>query len=216
MDTTIYYKDKLYPLQDKVLKIINALGTPFYLTGGTALSRCYFNHRYSDDLDFFVNKDANYQVCVAKIIDGLTNLGIAELRKFDTFSSFKVADLLKVDLVNDIPSHIGGFNTFDIYSKVDNLQNILSNKISALVSRDEPKDVVDIWTIARSQKVDWKQIFVDVSSKAVGIFPPKIAERLETFPLELLDKVIWIEEKSPDKELFKVDLQKIIDIMLQP
>ena len=216
MDTTIYYKDKLYPLQDKVLKIINALGTPFYLTGGTALSRCYFNHRYSDDLDFFVNKDANYQVCVAKIIDGLTNLGIAELRKFDTFSSFKVADLLKVDLVNDIPSHIGGFNTFDIYSKVDNLQNILSNKISALASRDEPKDVVDIWTIARSQKVDWKQIFVDVSSKAVGIFPPKIAERLETFPLELLDKVIWIEEKSPDKELFKVDLQKIIDIMLQP
>jgi len=216
MDTTIYYKDKLYPLQDKVLKIINALGTPFYLTGGTALSRCYFSHRYSDDLDFFVNKDANYQVCVAKIIDGLTNLGIAELRKFDTFSSFKVADLLKVDLVNDIPSHIGGFNTFDIYSKVDNLQNILSNKISALASRDEPKDVVDIWTIARSQKVDWKQIFVDVSSKAVGIFPPKIAERLETFPLELLDKVIWIEEKSPDKELFKVDLQKIIDIMLQP
>jgi predicted nucleotidyltransferase component of viral defense system len=27
----------------------------FYLTGGTALSRAYLNHRYSDDLDFFVN-----------------------------------------------------------------------------------------------------------------------------------------------------------------
>ena len=47
-----YYKDTLYPLQDKVLKLIDSLQTPFYLTGGTALSRCYFNHRYSYDLDF--------------------------------------------------------------------------------------------------------------------------------------------------------------------
>ncbi len=216
MVTNTYYKDKLYPLQDKVLQIIGTLDTPFYLTGGTALSRCYFNHRYSDDLDFFVNKDANYQTHVAKIVDGLADLGITELRKFDTFTSFMVDGLLKVDLVNDIPSHIGDFNAFGIFSKVDNLQNILSNKISALVSRDEPKDVVDIWTIARSQKVDWKQIFVDVSSKAVGIFPPGIAERLETFPLELLDKIVWVDEKVPDKEIFKVGLQNIIDTMLEP
>ena len=52
-----YYNDSLYPLQDRVLKAIQAAQTPFYLTGGTALSRCYFNHRYSDDLGFFVNKD---------------------------------------------------------------------------------------------------------------------------------------------------------------
>jgi predicted nucleotidyltransferase component of viral defense system len=32
----------------------NAAGTPFFLTGGTALSRYYTHHRYSDGLDFFV------------------------------------------------------------------------------------------------------------------------------------------------------------------
>lgn len=36
------------------------LETPFYLTGGTALSRHYFNHRYSDDIVLFVNSNSNY------------------------------------------------------------------------------------------------------------------------------------------------------------
>jgi len=48
-----FYTESLYPFQDGVLKLINALKTPFYLTGGTAISRHYYNHRYSDDLDFF-------------------------------------------------------------------------------------------------------------------------------------------------------------------
>lgn len=55
-----YYNDTLYPLQDKVLKLIDDLDTPFYLTDGTALSRCYLNHRYSDDLDLFVNDKPHF------------------------------------------------------------------------------------------------------------------------------------------------------------
>lgn len=50
-----YYEKSLYPLQNGVLSIVqNAAGTPFFLTGGTALSRYYTHHRYSDGLDFFV------------------------------------------------------------------------------------------------------------------------------------------------------------------
>ena len=45
-----YYKI-LYPIQDRVLEKIQSKG--FYLTGGTPLSRFYFHHRFSDDLDFF-------------------------------------------------------------------------------------------------------------------------------------------------------------------
>jgi predicted nucleotidyltransferase component of viral defense system len=47
-----YYGNILYPLQYKVLEIVAELPVDFYLTGGTALSRAYLNHRYSDDLDF--------------------------------------------------------------------------------------------------------------------------------------------------------------------
>ena len=57
-----YYEDRLYPLQDKVLKRIDQSDTPFYLTGGTALTRFYLNHRYSDDLDLFQNDSVTFQV----------------------------------------------------------------------------------------------------------------------------------------------------------
>jgi len=44
----------LYRLQDRVLMHLKRADHGFYLTGGTALSRGYYRHRYSDDLDFFV------------------------------------------------------------------------------------------------------------------------------------------------------------------
>ena len=52
-----FYQNKLFPFQDEILHVMQRVESPFYLTGGTALSRCYLHHRYSDDLDFFVNKD---------------------------------------------------------------------------------------------------------------------------------------------------------------
>lgn len=48
-----FYLEQLYPLQDKALALIVAQDTGFYLSGGTASSRGYLNHRFSDDLDLF-------------------------------------------------------------------------------------------------------------------------------------------------------------------
>jgi len=56
--------------------------TPFFLTGGTALSRYYTHHRYSDDLDFFVINDSEYakhvNIILQKLIDA-ENTGIYRL-----------------------------------------------------------------------------------------------------------------------------------------
>lgn len=41
---------ELYRLQDKVLQVVFKAEREFYLTGGTCLSRFYFEKRYSDDL----------------------------------------------------------------------------------------------------------------------------------------------------------------------
>lgn len=40
----------------------------FYLTGGTALSRFYLHHRYSDDLDLFVNRDKEFTGKVNRVL----------------------------------------------------------------------------------------------------------------------------------------------------
>ncbi len=59
MDREDYFK-RLYPLQDAVLDAFGKVETGFYLTGGTAASRGYLNHRFSDDLDLFVNDDSRF------------------------------------------------------------------------------------------------------------------------------------------------------------
>jgi predicted nucleotidyltransferase component of viral defense system len=55
-----YFTTKLYPLQDGILNIVKKSNTPFYLTGGTALSRGRYGHRFSEDLDLFVDNDPSY------------------------------------------------------------------------------------------------------------------------------------------------------------
>lgn len=206
-----YYTEKLYPLQDNVLKLLDEVKSPFYLTGGTALSRCYFNHRYSDDLDLFVNNDVNFVTNTENVIAHLEKVYKLKINaRSETFYSILIDDKLKIDLVNDVSAHFGDLNKHIMYSKIDNPLNILSNKVSAITSREEPKDVVDIWVLSKNIGVNWKQIFVDVASKAVGIFPPNVAEKLETFPLELLEQIKWVDEVKPTKETFKKDMEKII------
>ena len=41
--------------QERITKMVTAKFKDYYLTGGTALS-FYFNHRFSEDLDFFTQK----------------------------------------------------------------------------------------------------------------------------------------------------------------
>lgn len=210
-----YYNDTLYPLQDNVLKLIDELQTPFYLTGGTALSRCYFNHRYSDDLDFFVNKDIDFVKFSEQILANLMrSFEVEVVIKSESYISTKVNKILKIDLVNDVRYRYGQLEKKKIFSKVDNVKNILSNKLSALISRDEAKDVVDIWIIAKNSKTDWKEVFLSTNSKAVGIFPPDIAKRLVEFPIVLLDRIKWVESKKPDINDFQTDLNSICDSLL--
>ena len=70
------YENTLYPLQDKVLVALEDAKTRFYLTGGTALSRCYFNHRYSDDLDFFTNDDPRFDQYMVSVYSAMNRAGI--------------------------------------------------------------------------------------------------------------------------------------------
>ncbi len=46
---TSFYEKNLYPLQDDIFTMLQT--DRFYLSGGTCLSRFYYYHRYSEDLD---------------------------------------------------------------------------------------------------------------------------------------------------------------------
>ena len=212
-----YYRDTLYPLQDKVLRAIDELETPFYLTGGTALSRCYFEHRYSDDLDLFVNKDEHFTSLADKVTGQLSEkFGVEVLLRAEGYYSLKIDQTLKMEMVNDVAFRDGKLQNKPIFSRVDSIQNILSNKLSAIISRDEPKDVVDIWVISKNTFVKWPEVFQAVGSKAVGIFPPDVAKRLTESPVKLLEIIKWTDGKRPTAAQFEKDLGEICDAILKP
>ena len=79
MDSPSFYFETFYPFQDRVLRTVNAVDTGFYLTGGTASSRGYLHHRFSDDLDFFVNDDNRFGLWVERIIAPPVETFIAQL-----------------------------------------------------------------------------------------------------------------------------------------
>lgn len=211
-----YYKD-LYILQDKVLEIIDNVKVDFYLTGGTALSRFYLNHRYSDDLDFVSHNDPYFGDYIQKITDSLIDNDF-EVKPYgisSTFATLHIFDIkskskmkLHLDFINEKSSaHFGGYYSSEKFSKIDSIRNILSNKIS-IVSRQEPKDIADIWFICKNLDFKWDDIIYEAGRKRLveEIF---VVECLRNFQFEKLSNIKWI--KAVDIERFKPECGVIIE-----
>lgn len=101
-----------------MLKIVRDLKLPFYLTGGTTLSRFYLHHRFSDDLDLFVNNDRGFESYVKNLVTFISaqentlpfKLNNNKLKTYENFAQIFLSDEnveLKIDLVNDVPSRYG-------------------------------------------------------------------------------------------------------------
>lgn len=141
----------LYPFQDQVLHSINGLETEFYLTGGTAASRGYLNHRFSEDLDFFLNYDERFGVWVDQVILNFSQQPdwqidiLANQQHFARMLLRHTDVTLKLEFVNDVPFRVGEVTTHPVLGQLDTAENILANKVTAVLDREEPKDLADVW-----------------------------------------------------------------------
>jgi predicted nucleotidyltransferase component of viral defense system len=137
--------------QDQVLQKLAELETDFYLTGGTAASRGYLNHRFSDDLDLFVNDDSRFGLWSERIVHTLSQSGswhttiLQREERFVRLILTQTEASLKIELVNDVPAHTGQIQKHPVLGRLDSAENILANKLTALVGREEPKDLADVW-----------------------------------------------------------------------
>ena len=203
------------------MNTISKCGVRFYLTGGTALSRAYYNHRYSDDLDFFVNNDDEYQIQVKEVADKLKEDGFFWSTENDyiskkDFNSFKVGwnksdALLKLDFVNDLTVRFGDIVKTDFFERTDSIRNMLANKLTCLF-RFAAKDVADIREIALRTKVNWKQALRDAQNKEMGIDFPVVCDILRGMPQSEFETIVWV--KKPSWEEFKNDIDRFIYEMM--
>lgn len=200
-DLNSYYNETLYPLQDKILGILDHSDLPFYLTGGTALHRGYYGVRYSDDLDFFVNKHPEFETLKDQVLSSFDSLDFTVEHRSPDFLRFTVQEILQVDFVNDVPAYLGETVNSSLFSKLDNPRNILANKLCSLTGRDEPKDVIDIWVINRENDINWKETFTGAQSKAAGVFPPAVARKIDQMPDQMLDRIKLTDSSYRDRYL---------------
>ncbi len=205
-----YYFTVLYPFQERVLRALNTLDTGFYLSGGTAASRGYLQHRFSDDLDFFVNDDARFSLWAARVIGRLahetawrTEVLLQEERFVRLMLSTEDV-LLKLEFINDVPARVGSLVLHPLLGRLDSSENILANKITALVDREEPKDLADIWGFCCRMGLPLADALADAQSKAAGIFPVDLARLLLSATSDDWEQVRWIE--PPPVEQFLAEL----------
>ena len=211
MEKEIDYQ-KLYTLQDEVLAIVFALENSFYLTGGTALHRFYYNYRYSDDLDFFSYNDTLFGESVNEVIDTLIEKRYALNHTVQSkdFHRLMIDDLLQLDFVND-RVHREGKSIIINGMRVDNRVNILANKVTAIIGRDEEKDFFDLFSLAQNESFNWKNI-LEIANKKSLIEKEMLIHRLESFPLVWLKNIKVIDGITITKEMVN---ELVNDILLE-
>jgi len=206
MDKAFYF-EKLYPLQDQVLEILSGLEIGFYLSGGTAASRGYLHHRLSDDLDLFVNDDRRFLLWADRSIQALVGWPGSTLEilmreeRFVRLNLVRDAVQLKIEMINDVPAHVGEISVHPVLGRLDSAENILANKVTALIDREEPKDLADIWGFCCRLGLPLSTALEGAQGKAAGVFPADVARLLCTADRKDWELIRWIEAPNPDQFL---------------
>lgn len=218
--------DDNYVLQDQFLDAFfsSQLKQAFYLTGGTALARFYFHHRKSIDLDFFTNqKDVNFDEVNRVALRIASDFGwrLQSQITTNTFLQYIFVDAnqmqLKIDIVRDIPVHFGDIKV-EKNIRIDSLENIGSNKITAILGRTDAKDYIDLYWILKKTDFTFDHLFELAKKKDAGLtelyfsYALAHARDVTVFPVMLVplewEKIVEYFIKLSEQLLLRVKPEK--------
>jgi len=145
-------------LQKKILLLYSEIPDreAFYLTGGTALSAFFLEHRRSNDLDFFTDVEELVMPFAQRLEESLKKEGlkVERLRGFRSFMELSVSsenDSTVIHFALDSPFRFE--QPSDIKEipgvKIDSLIDMATNKLLALFGRAELRDFLDIYFLVR-------------------------------------------------------------------
>lgn len=148
-------RSKLTALQREVLDAFFQRERGFYLTGGAALAGFHLGHRTTDDLDLFTTQGAAFERGRHVLLDVAAAIG-GELHVRQDAPGFKRLVLtrrdegLVIDLVRDtgVQRHVEKLERDNIV--IDPADEILANKLAALVGRAEERDLIDVMFLERA------------------------------------------------------------------
>lgn len=183
--------DRLSALQRRVLATLASIRPPWTLTGGAALAGFHLAHRTTRDLDLFWHGQATFarepEDCIEALRAGGLQVDVIQRTPgFVRLRASSVDETVVVDLVAE-PVAAGAppqaVKTDGGTIRVDTAQEILANKLGALLHRAELRDLIDVRALL-GLGCDLSEALRVAANKDLGFSPLVIGHLLHQFPLE--------------------------------
>jgi len=190
-------------VQPSTLRFLQACHarTPFHLAGGAALAGVHLRHRLSRDADLFFHDRQTHRDAVALLPEAASEAG-ATVRLVRDAGSFVRGVLagadgeVDIDLVFDAVADVGGPDYVEGV-QVESLADLRANKLTCVLSRSEPRDLVDLLFLDRAGYPPEADLTLALA-KDGSIDPGVLAWLLGQFPVEPLPQML---EPLPSGEL---------------
>jgi hypothetical protein len=206
--------------QQEIVRLLARFRPAPSLTGGGALVGFFTRHRRTDDLDYFwhgMRALGDLAVGVeALLAEG--SLSVDRIESSPAFRRLRVSrgtDVCIVDLVADPSTVVESPIVRDVDGVevlVDAPHEILVNKLTALLSRSEVRDLDDVRALLAAGG-DLPRALGDAPRKDGGFSPLTLAWVLESFAAaELAESLGWDRRRAADLDEFR---RSLIDRLLR-
>lgn len=190
---------RLSPLQERVLDLLAGMEPPWTLFGAGALIGFHLGHRSTRDLDLAFRPLVELNEIPREVEARLQQAGLV-VERLQTARSFVrlrvigLSDTIAVDLVADPMQPVERAAEPRPGVRVDTARELLAQKLSALLSRTELRDLEDVGALIDGGG-DLSQGLRDAARRDAGFSPPTLAWLLQSFPVERSRE----EGRDPDR-----------------
>jgi hypothetical protein len=180
---------------DDILEFVRACQSvvPCHLAGGAALAGAWLRHRLSRDIDLFVHDAQAHRDLVRNLdeIAGRTRTSVQIVRDAGGHVRARLetrSGQLELDLVHESLPDLEEPTTVESVV-VESFRDLRASKLTCILSRSEPRDLVDLMFLERAGYPPERDI-ADALRKDAGIDPGILAWLLKNFPVEPLPRMI--------------------------
>ncbi|OGS37143.1 MAG: hypothetical protein A2293_15805 [Elusimicrobia bacterium RIFOXYB2_FULL_49_7] len=201
-------------LEKEFLQSFFSLTYSFFLTGGNALNLFYFQHRLSDDLDCFTQDRREFDDLNALVSESCFKISAQhkEVRSFHDYKRYLISrgeEAIITDFVFEpVPQLYPSKNIFQGI-RVDVPEEIVVNKLCALLGRSEFKDLIDLYYLEKNGYPAMK--FVTAASQKDGGFnAASLAYVLDRIDLARMPEALKSIVPADELESFRTHLKNAL------
>ncbi len=201
-------------VQADIIRALADFDPPWTLTGGGALVAAHLQHRHTRDLDLFWQGRETLDPLVRRVISRLAGAGFEVEARVSEASFARLAvtrgeESTVVDLVADavpVAEPPTRLEVAGVRILVDTPHELLVNKLTTLLSRSEPRDLLDVKALLDAGG-DLRRALTDAARKDGGLSALTLAWVLDGLPLLRLGAAAGFDESTVSElDTFRAEL----------